>query len=146
MRWTPGTEMYLSHTWFYGFYSIRFFFLFRAMLHLLQNTVPVLPTTNVSDADGVLHVSLITRTCISTACKNTTIAVLVLYNLVPGRREQPPGKSTTNSDSHPSTMVTLLYLNTVIVTAEPLNRNESGRFGALISDSTHHFFRNACTK
>jgi hypothetical protein len=25
-------------------------------------------------------------------------------------------------------------------------RNESGRFGALKSDSTHHFFRNACTK
>jgi hypothetical protein len=24
--------------------------------------------------------------------------------------------------------------------------NESGRFGALTSDSTHHFFRNACTK
>jgi hypothetical protein len=23
---------------------------------------------------------------------------------------------------------------------------ESGRFGALKSDSTHHFFRNACTK
>jgi hypothetical protein len=29
---------------------------------------------------------------------------------------------------------------------EPLNRNESGGFGALKSDSTHHFFRNACTK
>jgi hypothetical protein len=29
---------------------------------------------------------------------------------------------------------------------EPLNRNESGRLGALKSDSTHHFFRNACTK
>jgi hypothetical protein len=29
---------------------------------------------------------------------------------------------------------------------EPLNRNESGRFGALKSDSTHHFFRNVCTK
>jgi hypothetical protein len=29
---------------------------------------------------------------------------------------------------------------------EPLSRNESGRFGALNSDSTHHFFRNACTK
>jgi hypothetical protein len=29
---------------------------------------------------------------------------------------------------------------------EPLNRNESGRFGALKSDSTHHLFRNACTK
>ena len=28
----------------------------------------------------------------------------------------------------------------------PLSRNESGRFGALKSDSTHHFFRNACTK
>jgi hypothetical protein len=28
---------------------------------------------------------------------------------------------------------------------EPLNRNESGRFGALKSDSTHHFFRNAFT-
>jgi hypothetical protein len=27
-----------------------------------------------------------------------------------------------------------------------LSRNESGRFGALKSDSTHHFFRNACTK
>jgi hypothetical protein len=25
-------------------------------------------------------------------------------------------------------------------------RNESGRFGALKSDSNHHFFRNACTK
>jgi hypothetical protein len=28
----------------------------------------------------------------------------------------------------------------------PLNRNENGRFGALKSDSTHHFFRNASTK
>jgi hypothetical protein len=27
-----------------------------------------------------------------------------------------------------------------------LSRNESGRFGALKSDSTHHFLRNACTK
>ena len=27
-----------------------------------------------------------------------------------------------------------------------MNRKESGRFGALKSDSTHHFFRNACTK
>ena len=27
-----------------------------------------------------------------------------------------------------------------------MSRNESGRFGALKSDSTHHFFRNACTK
>jgi hypothetical protein len=25
-----------------------------------------------------------------------------------------------------------------------LNRNESGRFGALKSDSTHHFFRSHC--
>ena len=39
-----------------------------------------------------------------------------------------------------------LYLNTVIVTAGTFERNESGRFGALKSDSTHHFFRNACTK
>ena len=29
---------------------------------------------------------------------------------------------------------------------EPLNRNESGRFGAVKSNSTHHFFGNACTK
>jgi hypothetical protein len=29
---------------------------------------------------------------------------------------------------------------------ESLIRNESGRFGALKSDSTHHFFRNTCTK
>jgi hypothetical protein len=27
-----------------------------------------------------------------------------------------------------------------------LTSNESGRFGALKSDSTHHFIRNACTK
>ena len=39
-----------------------------------------------------------------------------------------------------------IVINTDIVTAEPLSRNESGRFGALRSDSTHHFFRNACTK
>ena len=39
-----------------------------------------------------------------------------------------------------------LYLNTVIVTAGDFERNESGRFGTLKSDSTHHFFRNACTK
>jgi hypothetical protein len=39
-----------------------------------------------------------------------------------------------------------IVINTVIVTAEPLSRNESGRFGALKSDSTHHLFRNACTK
>jgi hypothetical protein len=37
-------------------------------------------------------------------------------------------------------------IHTAIVTAGTLNRNESGRFGALKSDSTHHFFRNACTK
>ena len=42
--------------------------------------------------------------------------------------------------------ILFLYLNTVTVTAEPLNRNESGRFGALKSDSIHHFFRNSCTK
>jgi hypothetical protein len=28
---------------------------------------------------------------------------------------------------------------------EPLNRNESGRFGAVKSNSTHNFFGNACT-
>jgi hypothetical protein len=27
-----------------------------------------------------------------------------------------------------------------------LSRNERGRFGALKSDSTHRFFKNACTK
>jgi hypothetical protein len=40
--------------------------------------------------------------------------------------------------------ILFLYLNTVIVTAGTFERNESGRFGALKSDSTHHFFRNAC--
>ena len=35
-----------------------------------------------------------------------------------------------------------IVINTVIVTAG----NENGRFGALRYDSTHHFFRNACTK
>jgi hypothetical protein len=31
----------------------------------------------------------------------------------------------------------------MLAKADTLNRNESGRFGALKSDSTHHFFRNA---
>jgi hypothetical protein len=35
----------------------------------------------------------------------------------------------------------LLYLNTVTVTGGTFERHESGRFGALKSDSTHHFFR-----
>jgi hypothetical protein len=36
----------------------------------------------------------------------------------------------------------------LIVTNEKvgISRNEIVRFGALKSDSTHHFFRNACTK
>ena len=42
--------------------------------------------------------------------------------------------------------ILFLYLNTVTVTAGTFERNESGRFGALKSDSTHHSFRNACTK
>jgi hypothetical protein len=37
-------------------------------------------------------------------------------------------------------------INTVIVTAGNYERNERGRFGALKSDSTHHFFTNARTK
>ena len=39
-----------------------------------------------------------------------------------------------------------IVINTVKWQPEPLSHNESGRFGALKSDSTHHFFRNACTK
>ena len=39
-----------------------------------------------------------------------------------------------------------IVINTVIVTAGTFERNESVRFGGLKSDSTHHFFRNACTK
>jgi hypothetical protein len=40
-----------------------------------------------------------------------------------------------------------IVVNTVIVTAGTFERNKSERFGAsLKSDSTHHFFRNACTK
>jgi hypothetical protein len=39
-----------------------------------------------------------------------------------------------------------VHLERNILFKEPLNRNESGRFGALKSDSTHHFFKNSCTK
>ena len=39
-----------------------------------------------------------------------------------------------------------IVIHTVIVTAVTLSRNESGRIGALKSDSTHHFFRDASTK
>jgi hypothetical protein len=40
-----------------------------------------------------------------------------------------------------------IVINTVIVwQPETLSRNERGRFGASKSDSTHIFFRNACTK
>ena len=40
----------------------------------------------------------------------------------------------------------LVKANNINIIKKPLNRNESRRFGALISDSTHHFLRNACTK
>jgi hypothetical protein len=39
-----------------------------------------------------------------------------------------------------------IYFDKILVSEYKLYRNESGRFGALKSDSTHHFFRNACTK
>ena len=45
-----------------------------------------------------------------------------------------------------------IFSNVYIYTVKPalvttsVSRNESGRFGVLKSDSTHHFFRNACTK
>jgi hypothetical protein len=38
-----------------------------------------------------------------------------------------------------------VYCDTAL-TYNILSRNESGRFGVLKSDSTHHFFRNACSK
>jgi hypothetical protein len=38
------------------------------------------------------------------------------------------------------------YFNISFICNFMFYRNESGRFGALKSDSTHHFFRNACTK
>ena len=42
---------------------------------------------------------------------------------------------------------TLIFLITKIISSvQPLSRHESGRFGALKSDSNHHLFRNACTK
>ena len=39
-----------------------------------------------------------------------------------------------------------IVINAVIVTAGTFERNANGRFGAVKSDSTHHFFGNACTK
>ena len=39
-----------------------------------------------------------------------------------------------------------IVINNVIATAGNFERSERGRFGALKSDSTHHIFRNACTK
>ena len=57
--------------------------------------------------------------------------------------------STGNSYNYLHNNNNLLYSNSIThisINPEPLNRNESGRFGALKSDSTHHFFRNACTK
>ena len=54
---------------------------------------------------------------------------------------------TVHSKLHLQTEHNKLYLQTEDNRLHlPLNRNESGRFGALKSDSTHHFFRNACTK
>jgi hypothetical protein len=43
-------------------------------------------------------------------------------------------------------MKVMMSFDIVYTCLSMLNRNESGRFGALKSDSTHHFFRNACTK
>ena len=43
-------------------------------------------------------------------------------------------------------VVHLCLYSTLQIFPIGLSRNESGRFGTLKSDSTHHFFRNACTK
>ena len=55
---------------------------------------------------------------------------------------------TTRSLSKlPYNLVPMLYEDSRVYNyCGPLSRNERGRFGALKSDSTHHFFRNACTK
>ena len=44
------------------------------------------------------------------------------------------------------TLLFFVLFRLAIVLLETLSRNERGRLGALKSDSTHHFFRNACTK
>jgi hypothetical protein len=45
-----------------------------------------------------------------------------------------------------TTLISYLYSKRKQFLCITLSRNESGRFGALKSDSTHHFFRNTCTK
>ena len=57
------------------------------------------------------------------------------------------GGQLISLDSEEKYNKTLEFVNNICKYKEfYLNRNESGRFGALKSDSTHHFFRNACTK
>ena len=43
-------------------------------------------------------------------------------------------------------MSAVMNVNILINKTKHLNRNGSGRFGAVKSDSTHHFIGNACTK
>jgi hypothetical protein len=57
--------------------------------------------------------------------------------------DQQKKKSTVNCTKRD---LNIVYKWLVSKNELTLNRNESGKFGALKSDSTHHFVRNACTK
>ena len=61
--------------------------------------------------------------------------LLYLYSAPGGSNVQPSSSSHKCYNYNYQGSCTKLYY-----------RNECGRFGALKSDSTHHFFRNACTK
>ena len=60
-----------------------------------------------------------------------------------------PVSSTKKTDRHDIAEILFkVALNTITLILYQLNfnRNGSGRFGAVKSDSTHNFFGNACTK
>ena len=61
--------------------------------------------------------------------------LLYLYSAPAGSNVQPSSSSHKCYNYNYQGSCTKLYY-----------RHESGRFGALKFDSTHHFFRNACTK
>jgi hypothetical protein len=84
-------------------------------------------------------------------CDKTNLKIKVITKL-PNSEQSYKGKVKSHNYPNMVLLWQLFYLFCSCIwillqwQPEPLNRNESGRFGALKSDSTHHFFRNACTK
>jgi hypothetical protein len=76
------------------------------------------------------------QTSVITVSYYSAISLLTRHSLVENVRQNWLGQESTS----------VITVSNYTWQPEHLSRIESGRFGTLKSDSTHHFLKNACTK